>query len=135
MFADCLACAARAMLEDMKLKWFAAALLVAVSCAAQTRPASVRFKIDPEYTKQARKAKLQGLVGLALVVDTQGNPTEVRIVRSLGMGLDEKAVEAVGKWLFNPAMNDGHPVKYSATIDVSFKLLRNPPMRVRIENQ
>ena len=107
------------------MKALTIALLIALGCAAETTPARVRFKVDPEYTKEARKAKLQGLVVLGLIVDTQGNPTQIRVLRSLGMGLDEKSVKAVRKWAFYPAMQDGQPVKYLAAIDVSFKLVKN----------
>jgi TonB family protein len=81
----------------------------------------IRFKVDPEYTKEAFKAKLQGLVGLYLTIDTQGNPTNIHIDRSLGMGLDEKAVEAVKQWVFQPATNkDGVPIEWKAHIDIAF---------------
>jgi protein TonB len=76
---------------------------------------------------------VQGLVALSLTVDTQGNPQNIQVIRSLEKGLDEKAVEAVKKWVFFPGTKDGVPVPTKATIDVSFKLETNPPVRVRIE--
>ena len=62
-------------------------------------------------------------VALALVVDEQGRPQNLRVVRSLGLGLDQKAIEAVEKWRFKPGMKDGKPVAVQATIAVSFHLL------------
>jgi TonB family protein len=110
-------------------------LLIFISAAmfAQTKGPQVRFKIEPEYTKQARKAKLQGLVAVSFTVDTQGNPKDIRVVRSLGKGLDEKAVEALKKWVFYPATKDGAPIDYKATVDFSFKLEKNALVRVRME--
>lgn len=83
----------------------------------------VIFQVEPEYSEDARKAKFQGTVVIALVVDEKGNPREIRVVRPLGMGLDQKAIEAVEKWRFRPGQKDGKPVATQATIEVSFRLL------------
>jgi protein TonB len=77
---------------------------------------------DPEFSEEARKVKHQGTVVLAIVVDSSGHPRNIRVARSLGMGLDEKAVEAVQKWKFTPGMRDGVPVAVQVNIEVSFKL-------------
>jgi periplasmic protein TonB len=84
---------------------------------------SVLFKVDPEYSEEARKAKYSGTVLISLVVDTQGKALNIKVVRSLGLGLDEKAMEAVAKWKFKPGMKDGRPVAVVATIEVNFRLL------------
>jgi TonB family protein len=81
------------------------------------------YKPEPEYSEEARKAKFQGTVMLAIVVDTDGKAKEIRVLRPLGMGLDEKAVEAVQKWRFKPGQKDGHPVPVRANVEVSFRLL------------
>ncbi len=81
------------------------------------------FKPEPEYSEEARKAKFQGTVMLAIVVDTDGKAKNIRVVRPLGMGLDEKAVEAVGKWRFKPGQKDGRPVPVMANVEVNFRLL------------
>lgn len=81
------------------------------------------FKVEPEYSEEARKAKYQGTVVLAVVVDEKGQPRELRVVRTLGLGLDEKAIEAVQKWRFKPGLKDGRPVAVAATIEVNFRLL------------
>ena len=77
---------------------------------------------DPEYSEEARKAKHQGTVILWIVVGPDGRPRDIRVQRALGLGLDEKAVEAVRKWRFAPAMRDGHPVAVEVNIEVNFRL-------------
>ncbi len=77
---------------------------------------------DPEYSDEARKAKYQGTVILWVVIGADGRPREMRIERSLGMGLDEKAMEAVKKWRFKPAMKDNQPVPVQVNVEVSFRL-------------
>jgi protein TonB len=83
----------------------------------------VLSKTEPEYSEEARKAKYQGTVVLTIVVDAQGMPRNIKVIRPLGLGLDEKAIEAVEKWRFRPAMKDGKPVNVQATVEVNFRLL------------
>ena len=80
-------------------------------------------KVEPEYSEEARKAKYSGPVLLSIVVNTDGKAEDIRVVKSLGMGLDEKAIEAVQKWRFRPGKNKGAPVKVKAQIEVNFRLL------------
>ena len=77
---------------------------------------------DPEYSEEARKAKYQGVVVLWLVIGPDGRPREIKIARPLGMGLDQKAVEAVRTWRFDPARKDGQPVAVQMNVEVSFRL-------------
>ena len=78
---------------------------------------------DPEFSDEARRAKYQGVCVVSLIVDAQGNPQNVRVVRTLGMGLDEKAIETVQKWKFKPALKDGKtPVPVMITVEVDFHL-------------
>lgn len=86
-------------------------------------PPTVLFKVEPEYSEEARKAKFQGTVVLFVVVDEHGNPRDLKVVRPLGLGLDQKAIEAVEKWKFSPGKKDGKPVPVQATIEVNFRLL------------
>ena len=81
------------------------------------------YRPDPEYSEEARKAKYQGTVILGIVVDEGGVPQDVHVLKPLGMGLDEKAIEAVEKWRFRPGIKDGNPVKVTAKIEVNFRLL------------
>jgi len=84
---------------------------------------TVLFRVDPEYSEEARKAKYSGTVLLAITVDTEGHARDIHVVKSLGMGLDEKAVEAVAKWKFKPGMKGGMAVNVRAQIEVNFRLL------------
>jgi protein TonB len=86
-------------------------------------PPSVLTKVEPEYSEEARKAKYSGEVMLSIVVNADGKAEDVRVVKSLGMGLDEKAIEAVMKWRFIPGKKSGVPVRVKAQIAVSFRLL------------
>jgi TonB family protein len=80
------------------------------------------FSPDPEYSEEARKAKWQGTVVLWVVIGPDGKPRDVRVQRSLGMGLDEKAIEAVRSWKFEPAKKDGQPVAVQVNVEVNFRL-------------
>lgn len=77
---------------------------------------------DPEYSEEARKAKWQGTVVLWVIVGPDGKPRDIKIQRSLGMGLDEKAIEAVRQWKFDPAKKDGQPVAVQINVEVNFRL-------------
>lgn len=81
------------------------------------------FKPEPEYSEEARKAKFQGAVMLSIVIDENGKTRDVRVIRPLGLGLDEKAIEAVLKWRFKPSLKDGRAVAVSANVEVNFRLL------------
>ncbi len=78
--------------------------------------------VQPEFTEDARQANFQGSVSIQLIVDSQGNPQNIHITRHLGMGLDEKAIEAVRQYKFQPAMYQGHAVAVQIVIDVDFHL-------------
>jgi periplasmic protein TonB len=77
---------------------------------------------DPEFSDEARRAKYQGVCVLELVVDAQGNPQRVHVIRPLGMGLDEKALEAARQYKFKPAVFQGHPVAVLIEIEVNFRI-------------
>jgi protein TonB len=83
----------------------------------------VLFQPEPEFSEEARRAKFSGNVEVYLWVDEHGNPSHVRVVRGIGMGLDEKAVEAVRQYRFKPAMENGKPVTVEMYIDVVFQIL------------
>jgi periplasmic protein TonB len=88
-----------------------------------TSAPTVTFKVDPEYSEEARKAKYSGSVMLSIVVNTDGKAQDIKVVKSLGMGLDEKAIEAVQKWRFKPGTRQGVAVNVKAQIEVNFRLL------------
>jgi bla regulator protein BlaR1 len=80
------------------------------------------FAPDPQYSEEAKRAKYQGVCVVSLIVDAQGNPQRVQVVRHLGKGLDQKAVEAVKQYRFKPAMLHGEPVAVQVNIEVNFRL-------------
>lgn len=80
------------------------------------------YSPDPEYSEEARKAKYQGVVVLHLIVGPDGRPRDIRVQRNLGMGLDDKAIEAVRTWRFEPAKKDGQPVAVAINVEVNFNL-------------
>ena len=82
----------------------------------------VLYFVTPEFSEEARRAKFSGNVEVYLWIDEQGNPSHIRIVRGAGMGLDEKAIEAVRQYKFKPAMKDGKPVKVDIYMEVDFNI-------------
>lgn len=104
------------------------------------RPPRVITSVDPEYTDLARKKKISGICVVGLVVDAQGNPQNIRVVRSIAKdlesigkdlepklrkaadGLDQNAINAVSKYRFSPAEYEGRPVPVQVNIEVSFKM-------------
>jgi periplasmic protein TonB len=78
---------------------------------------------EPQYSEEARKAKWGGTVLLSLVVDETGHTKDIKVLKPLGLGLDEKAIEAVTKWTFIPGKKGGKPVAVAAQIEVTFRLL------------
>ena len=79
-------------------------------------------KVDPQYSEEARKARYQGTVVLEAIVRRDGTCDIQRIVRSLGFGLDENAIQALKQWRFRPGMRNGVPVDVSLNIEVNFNL-------------
>jgi TonB family protein len=88
-----------------------------------TQP-SVIGKTDPQYSEEARIARMAGTVKVSAVVGVDGKVRYVQVVKSAGLGLDEEAVEAVDTWRFQPGLKDGMPVPVMVDIDVSFRLSR-----------
>lgn len=82
----------------------------------------VIYSVEPEFSEEARKAKVAGNVLVKLWVDTNGLPSHVHVIRGVGMGLDEKAVEAVKQYKFRPAMENGKPVLVELNIEVNFQI-------------
>jgi TonB family protein len=86
------------------------------------RPPRAIFSPAPDYSKEAREAKFQGTCVLSLIVGADGNPRDIKVLKSLGKGLDEKAIDAVKTWKFEPATKDGVPVAVQIAIEVDFRL-------------
>lgn len=82
----------------------------------------VVLRVEPDYTEDARKARLQGIVIIEAIIDTEGNVTQARILKGLAGGLDRSALEAVRKWKFEPGRKDGRPVPVIFDLMVRFRL-------------
>ena len=80
------------------------------------------YSPEPEFSEEARRSKYQGEVTLLATIGADGHTRDLLVVRSLGMGLDEKAIEAVRTWRFEPGKKDGRPVAVQMNIIVSFHL-------------
>jgi periplasmic protein TonB len=96
---------------------------IAVVHGRGVTPPQLLYKVEPEFSEEARKAKYQGVVVLSIHVDATGTVRDVRVQQSLGLGLDEKAIDAVSHWRFRPGLLDGKPVVTEATVQVTFQLL------------
>jgi len=90
--------------------------------ARGTTPPRAISAPNPPFSDEARRAKYQGTAVLSLSVDKTGQVRNVRIVRPLGMGLDQKAVEAVSTWQFRPATKEGEPIDMHINVEVDFHL-------------
>lgn len=81
------------------------------------------YKVEPEFSEEARRARFNGMVVLRVVIDEKGMPTRIEVVQSPGLGLEERAVASVAQWRFRPGRLNGRPVAVRATVGVSFSLL------------
>jgi len=89
--------------------------------AGVTNPVPV-VSPEAEFSDEARQKKYQGVCMISIIVDAHGYPQNPRVMRSLGMGLDEKALDAVKRYRFKPALKDGKPVAAYITVEVDFRL-------------
>ena len=80
-------------------------------------------KHEPEYTKEAKEAKIEGSVGISAIVDIDGRAHDIKVARGLDEGLDANAIAAIATWRFAPAQKDGEPVPVSVNIEVNFRLM------------
>ena len=80
------------------------------------------YQPDPEYNNKDRKAKIQGVVTLSLIVTEEGRTADIKVINSLTPGLDQQAIKAVSRWEFEPVIHDGEPCPTRVTVEVSFHL-------------
>lgn len=104
----------------------AAAALVQAQEVGHTTAPKVIHKVDPAYTDGALAAGLEGTVVLGFTILPNGIPDDIHVVRSLGKGLDEKAIECLEQWRFQPGTRFGEPVAVKASVEISFRL---PPAK------
>jgi len=88
---------------------------------SSTKPMPI-YRVPAEYTEVARKAKIEGAVLIDFTIDEKGIPADLKVVRSLDKGLDEKAIQALKQWRFKPQFNDGQPVSSTASVGFNFRL-------------
>ncbi len=86
-----------------------------------TAPKAV-YSPNPAFTDEARRKKINGVVLLGLIVNSDGTVRAVNVVKSLEPGLDKQAIAAVSKWKFQPATKDGKPVAVNILVETSFHL-------------
>jgi TonB family protein len=86
------------------------------------QPPVVTKHSEPKYSKQAQNAKVEGIVVLGAVVDTDGRAHDIKVLTGLGHGLDEEAIKCVEKWRFTPAKSRGNPVPLRIHMELKFKL-------------
>lgn len=86
------------------------------------KPPIATFSPAAEYSEEARRKKIQGVVWVSMLVTEEGLPADARVEKSLGYGLDEKAIERVEQYRFKPAMKDGAPVAARVTFEINFRL-------------
>lgn len=78
--------------------------------------------MPPEYSERARQAHFQGSVTLKFVVNEKGVPTNIRVIKPAGFGLEEKAIDSVRQWRFRPVEQDGQPIAMELAAEVDFHL-------------
>jgi TonB family protein len=110
-------------------KAVATSLYIEVAFRMSTSPAPPKnslpqlvSKVDPAYTEEARKARVEGKVRISFVVNAKGQPEQLRVEKGLGMGLDEEAMKALLQWRYTPGYDAGRPVSHMLAVDVPFKL-------------
>ena len=95
----------------------------------EVTPPRLLSKVEPDYSDEAKRLGIEGLVILSLEIWQDGRPHNIRVSKSLGHGLDEKAIEAVEQWRFSPGTNGGEAVRVQVQIEVGFRLIKDPVRR------
>ena len=106
--------------------WFAERVPEPQAPPARVRPPEPRHKVDPAYIRSAVDERVEGVVKLAAVIGKDGRVDRIELLRGIDNRLDQSAVEALGKWLFEPALRDGAPIEVDAVFEVPFRLAPKP---------
>jgi TonB family protein len=109
--------------------WFAERIPQPGAPPASVRPPEPRHKVDPAYIRSAVDQRIEGVVKLAAVICKDGRVDRIELLSGIDNRLDESAVEALGKWLFVPALRDGAPIEVDAVFEVPFRLAPKPSPR------
>jgi TonB family protein len=86
------------------------------------KPPRALYTPEPEYTDVARYVKFQGVVVVNMIVGTDGRVHQARLIRVIGLGLDESALEKLNSWKFDPSTREGRPVAVEMNVEVAFNL-------------
>lgn len=97
--------------------------LAAVPLSEVGRAPELIEQVEPDYSEEGRIGRSQGTVAIRVEIDETGVPRNLQVVRTLGLGLDENALEAVRQWRFRPARQNGRPVACRVTYEINFTLL------------
>lgn len=92
-------------------------------------------RAEPLYTEPARRTGLEGTVILSAIINANGVPENIQIVKRLGLGLDQKALDAISQWKFEPGTKDGQPVAVFAQIEVSFHLMGTTATTEKVQRE
>jgi len=106
--------------------WFAEHVFAPGAPPAIVRPPEPRHKVDPAYIRSAADQRIEGIVKLAAVIGKDGRVDRIELLSGIDNRLDESAVEALSKWLFEPALRDGAPIEVDAVFEVPFRLAPPP---------
>lgn len=85
-------------------------------------PPKATYQPEPEYPDKARKKKIQGTVMVSIVITPEGTVRDAKVVTSVDKNLDQRALEAVSKWKFQPATKDGKPMALCTVVEIGFHL-------------
>ena len=107
--------------------WFADRVPDPGAPAAVVRPPVPRHKVDPAYVRSAVDERIEGVVKLAAVIEKDGRVDQIDVLSGIDSRLDHSAEEALGKWIFEPALRDGVPIDVDAVFEVPFHLAPKPP--------
>ena len=105
--------------------------IVPIQIGGDVTPPVLIWHPSPDYTEEARKAKVNGNVTVSLIVNNAGIPLNVHVTKGVGLGLDEKAVEAVKRYRFKPASENGKPVPVYMNIEVNFEIFQTQGVGAR----
>jgi TonB family protein len=106
--------------------WFAEHVPEPGAAAPDVRPPVPRHKVDPAYVRSAVDERIEGIVRLSAVIGKDGRVEQIEMLSGIDARLDRSAEEALGKWLFEPALRDGVPIAVDAVFEVPFRLAPKP---------
>lgn len=117
-----LACAASAPLQAQLVKVVGYDGKVREIDESKNRQPKLLKRVEATYTREAWEAQIKGNVEISFKIESDGVPTDIEVIKGLGMGLDEQAVAAVTQWRFQPPMRDGEVIPSRGTTNINFRM-------------